>query len=843
MPLANMCHSRPVVRHGFLMYFSLSFAALGFAGNPLTCWSQTAQGPSVRVETREVALPVVVVEEKKDPKGLIVEANGDRTPAWVYSTEFVDGLSQESFRVFEDGKEQKIQQFSIEAYNKWLVKDNVGVRLEHSWTPAGIWSGADNDNPHISITDSTSPWRTYLITYTPPPSIAGSCHQITLKVEKKHSTIHAPQQYCNTKEPLSDPLDGTEIGKRLLEYAKSKQPDSGLLEARPDIPLTMQLTAFSGISGGRLNVSLQIPSDRLHREWRANKLVLPVAVLGLVYDKNHALVTRFSDLACPSTQCLAGIKGFIPASTSAPTAVAFHRWAENLLVPSHYRTQLELDPGEYQVELIITDGEKFGRTEASFSVPDFGKKGLAISGIALCKRYHTPSPNEKGPTRAPQYARLIFDGKEFTPAGSTHFKANEEVMVYLEIYGSSNGVDPRQKLFLEMKINNTVNNQLVVGTGLRPLTSADASKTVIPMVWQMAANKLPPGIYRVEIQASDSTGNKSEWRSASFVLTDSAASPGAARAAGPSGPSDNAPHVQEPPASDVQKKTVDNPTDNTPRVQSQQDLSARNVQKKTGENPGDGASGAQAQQELSADDILKKVSETYRQASGFSLVADGKIDRDGDAGLTPNVGGFHGSDSVEVILMGSMTSSSPKAKLLLKDENKEIVVVNDGMFISTLLTAKHEYTVADFRTSYTPVGSDEISGAGLLLEYEFMTATSFRKIDRHKASTKLDHPESLKVGNDKKECYVLTVEIAAGSQKLWVDKTDFIVWKTVMTAVHSWAPPGAWNAPGATMKTTTTLTMKQIALSPTLDDSNFVFTPPDQAKKVDSLTLPARNPF
>ncbi len=235
-------------------------------------------------------------------------------------------------------------------------------------------------------------------------------------------------------------------------------------------------------------------------------------------------------------------------------------------------------------------------------------------------------------------------------------------------------------------------------------------------------------------------------------------------------------------------------------------------------------------QDLSAGEILNNVAETYRQVSSFSLVAEGKIDRD------TNV---HDTEFIEVTLI---TSNSSKAKLILKDGKKEIVVVSNGKLVWTMLSAQHEYTVTGFNSGYTRVvtpgmGSNDITAEGLLTEYEFLMTSGFRTIARHKASSKLDHSETVKVGKDKKACYVLTVEMAEGSQKLWVDKIDFTVWRSAITTVHGWDPPGA------TIKVTSTLTMKQVELNPTLDDSNFVFTPPDQAKQVDSLTLSGRNPF
>lgn len=506
----------------------------------LLCSAQATAPPTIRIEAREVVFPVLVLEERKDPKGLLLGPNGEEFQASIYKTQEVAGLSAKSFRVFEDGVEQKIQHFSVEGSGDWLVKDNVGEYTERSWTPTGVWSGS-----YITITyeqkswfsrestDSSAPtrvWsgsdikqilpyrprrsRVYLISYVPPGSPAGSCHRIAVKVAKRHAKIFAPDQYCNTKDPLSDPLNGRDVGNGLLEYANSQRPSS--------IPLAQQLTAFSGPSGSsRINVAVEIPPDLLKREWKGNQFLLSVALLGLVYDKDRTLVTRFSDAACPSPECGYGYEGAIPPSSGfIPDLRGGETFWGDLRVPRSYRTQIELEPGDYQIELAITDGEKFGRAEALFRVDDFRKSELAISGIALCKRYHTPSADERGPTRAPQYVPLMFDGQEFTPAGDIHLKRDQPLMTYLEIYNNSQAdkaIAP--KLYLEMKVTDTKTGELKIGTGLRPVDSATSSaNSAIPVVWTLAIDKLPAGTYRLQAQASDSAGHKTEWRETSFSV-------------------------------------------------------------------------------------------------------------------------------------------------------------------------------------------------------------------------------------------------------------------------------------------------------------------------------------
>ena len=363
-------------------------------GSAATRSAQSTPTPTIRVETREVVLIVRVIEEQKDPKGFLPGSNGGGVHVWIYHTQEVNGLSAKSFRVFEDSVEQKIRHFSVERPNGWVVTNNVGEHVEHSWTPSGIWSAPDKRT-------TIEPLRSvYLITYVPPPSARGSCHRIALRVDRRHPTILAPDQYCNTNFPLSDPLSGTAVGNTLLQYASSREANN--------IPIALQLTAFSGSSNtARINVSVEMPANLLKREWKANRLHMSVGIVGLVYDRDHRLVDRFSDTVCPHSECGMWHDGPVaPGNASIAPLTEMLSNMEEFAVPSAYRTQLELEPGDYEVDVLITDGEKFGRADASVRVDDFQRDAFGISGIALCKQYHRPSVDERGPTRAPQYVHL-----------------------------------------------------------------------------------------------------------------------------------------------------------------------------------------------------------------------------------------------------------------------------------------------------------------------------------------------------------------------------------------------------------------------------------------------------
>ena len=199
-----------------------------------------------------------------------------------------------------------------------------------------------------------------------------------------------------------------------------------------------------------------------------------------------------------------------------------------------------------------------------------------------------------------------------------------------------------------------------------------------------------------------------------------------------------------------------------------------------------------------------------------------------------------------------MASSSSKAKLLLKDDKKEIVIVNDGILVWTLIPAQRAYIEMAARSAniQTPVyllqnGSNDISGVDLLQEYETLLAARYKSLASYELGQNWNIRRALKVGKNRKECYVLTIQMPGGAhkQKLWVDKTEFTIWKSVDTRQSvDTGLSGTFN-PGVSLQTTVTVNVEQIALNPFLEDSNFVFTPPDKAKKVDSLKLSGNNPF
>jgi hypothetical protein len=154
-------------------------------------------------------------------------------------------------------------------------------------------------------------------------------------------------------------------------------------------------------------VAVEFPWGAVKRRWKGVNFYANVAVLGIIYDPEDAEVARFSDMA--STALWNFYRG--PLS---PDRQFLNDW-ELAGIPNRYTTQVNLALGNYQLQVVVTDGEKFGRVRKP-RVEDASGQSLGISGIVLCKRMQTLPDGEEAAARAPLYVPLSGNGVEFSPA-------------------------------------------------------------------------------------------------------------------------------------------------------------------------------------------------------------------------------------------------------------------------------------------------------------------------------------------------------------------------------------------------------------------------------------------
>jgi len=276
------------MRSGLLLFVLLLYGLLALARN-------AAGQDAIRVHSDEVLVPTVVFDKElyaqlntlkahhRDSYSHMVTKNSK-----LWDDIAVKYLTAKDFHLFEDGQEQKIQTVRLEPPGFRVVQDNLGKHPETIGTGGGIWAYPDRP-----ATDQTAwlAWPQYVIAYVPPVSAAGSCHQIQVKVERAKLVVWTRSEYCNTPHPATDPLNGTEFGKKLEAAARSAK------DAKFD--LAVHVASFTGSrTGARVYVSMSFPWQSLAHEFRDGTLYATIGSLVQVYGKDGTLAARYSDFAC-----------------------------------------------------------------------------------------------------------------------------------------------------------------------------------------------------------------------------------------------------------------------------------------------------------------------------------------------------------------------------------------------------------------------------------------------------------------------------------------------------------------------------------------------------------------
>jgi hypothetical protein len=439
-------------------------------------------------------------------------------------------LTAKDFHIFVDGVEQRIQSVTSES-KELRVRDNLGVHSEFSQTPVGKWSTTDGRIPHYFLADYGFLARNrYDLSFAPNTSDPGGCHQIRVKVDRRNSIVAASDEYCASESP-SDILNGSALGKRLEGDLASGQPGK--------IPLSLQAAVLDSDKGkGRVRIALEFPLDSLHWRWRQDwTLDATIGLLGMIYRPDGTLVSRFSDFGCCtpySTGFVFGMRGTtvngftdLGKQFGIPSDLLVSMTENNVekgTLPTRYETQLDLPPGEYDLRIILSDGERFGRAEAHLNIETYDGKGLALSSVILCKRFrdaHVAAVEASAANFAPQYVPMVSDGIQVTPAGRTDFKNGELLIPYFEIYTPQAAREPTIRIQVHLRIVDARNGETVKDS---PAVDAapymQPGSMTIPIAREVPIAALPAGQYRIEVQASDSAGRSTPWHAANFTITD-----------------------------------------------------------------------------------------------------------------------------------------------------------------------------------------------------------------------------------------------------------------------------------------------------------------------------------
>jgi hypothetical protein len=436
----------------------------------------------------------------------------------------VRDMKPSDFHLFVERAEQRIQGFNLERSNI-LVRDNFGAHNEFSFTPAAKWSSVDWPLPSaetVPVDEAENFHYFYNLAFV-PDAAGPPCHNIKLKVERRHTVVFYRSEYC-VQQTFFDLLAGSSLGIHLEQQKDSAKP--GSLALRYQIGST-----YAGDGRSRVWLAVEFVAGHLprHWEWDSNgfwTLHASIGVLGTVRSHDGAEVMRFSDLGCCSDYSTArlftSLDGWSSPLLSEQTAL--HKQMpgiERARVPTRYETQFELPPGDYDLRLVLGDGEKFGRIQTALRIADLGGQTLALSSIMLGKRVqdaHVAAEEMSAAENfAPQYVPMVSKGVQVAPTGNTSFMQGEQMLAYFEVY-EPKLLSSTLTVQAHLRISDAATREIKVDLG-----SMDAApyimpgSTTIPIIGRIPLDTLPKGSYQLEVQATDSSGQTTPWQSAAFA--------------------------------------------------------------------------------------------------------------------------------------------------------------------------------------------------------------------------------------------------------------------------------------------------------------------------------------
>jgi hypothetical protein len=441
------------------------------------------------------------------------------------------GLDSGDFHVFDKGVEQRINYFKEYDFPAVVTKRAF---WEFDTTAGGIWGALAGGSgvPYV-------PSATYLIGYIPPALRPGECRTIQIVVPN-HLVYVNRKEYCRaTKADAIPSVQDAKLADRMERFAKSSKSgaisvsvraftfwSSGVLSLAGQTSSTGKTSPdASGHPTGDFTYIVEVHDSKAPATVQiATQFVLPfqfwdypcrknaaVNVLELVYGMNGKIEGRFGDTfrcdrraVTPQGEVLQktpGLKG---------------------IVPTLFDTQLELRPGEYEVRVVVSDGKYFGRAQARLQVKSLDVKRLTMSDIVLNSVLRDASWVVRDATRfTPDPViptPLVSKNVQFLPVPDVPLSQHNPLSVYFEIYKPT--FDPLDNaIYYRMRITDGKTGATVMDT--EPMSATDfvvPGSEVVPLGLKLDTDKLQKGCYKLEIQASDSIGHQSEWRSAKFTI-------------------------------------------------------------------------------------------------------------------------------------------------------------------------------------------------------------------------------------------------------------------------------------------------------------------------------------
>ena len=472
------------------------------------------------------------------------------TPHLRYARKLDTRLTQSDFHVFDNGTEQRISYFKKTV----LPMKDITKELETLWSfypkVRGTWGILlGHFFPLIVVADSTSPEMkktyefnvpdiTYVVGYVPPALEPGRCRDVRVEVEN-HDVGLDRNQYCpEVSSPHVDEAtrEGTDVGTKMRLFADSKvsgsievsaraftfwssralnfiaQNAAGGGKASPGPDLVFAVEARDSKAPARVHVAVEFVP--LEGRWLVDCRKNPALhVLGIAYKENRQIAGQFGEtFTCPSSE-LERKRTEIQTGGSKEYKMQF---------PTRLDAQMGLPPGDYDLRVVVSNGDKFGRARLPLHVESFGGQQLEVSDVVLSSFARDASKvvdDAAVVSPAPLVpAPLISKNIQFLPDTETSIPQHMRLPLYFEIYEPLLR-EEKTEVYMHLRVTNLKGGSVVLDSGPMSATSwVLPENTVIPVGFSLGTENLDKGNYRLDVQASDAAGRASSWRQANFTI-------------------------------------------------------------------------------------------------------------------------------------------------------------------------------------------------------------------------------------------------------------------------------------------------------------------------------------
>ena len=332
----------------------------------------------------------------------------------------------------------------------------------------------------------------YILGYVPPnPAHDGSYHKIRVKVDRRDVEVRAREGYIDTKSP--NLLAGKPEGQVLESRAASTEAGG--------IPVSLTTPYFYVRPGvARINLTASIPVASIDFKKHNDDFHSQVDVLGIATRADGSVAARFSDAVSVDYK-----KDAKPVKDS----------------PFYYENSFKIAPGEYTLKLVLSaGGESFGKYVVPLVVEPFAGKDFTLSGPAFGDAL-APYPMDSAeldPALLEGSIPMVANSMQVIPSSSNHFKKGKQAVVYMEVYDPLLASGQPDEEFLYNIVNRKTNQKVYSPPPIPINQNVHPGKPRVPVIFNLLIDKLPPGDYRIEIQARNSAHNFSPVRTGDFSV-------------------------------------------------------------------------------------------------------------------------------------------------------------------------------------------------------------------------------------------------------------------------------------------------------------------------------------